>query len=52
MYSWTTFRGSAVREGFSMDLADLFFKDLLAAVDNLNQEVGASVLSGPAGFRH
>ena len=40
------------RNGFSLDLADLFFKDLLAAVDNLKQEAGASVLSGPAGFRH
>ena len=40
------------RNGFSLDLADLFFKDLLAAVDNLNQEAGASMLSGPAGFRH
>ena len=40
------------RNGFSLDLADLFFKDLLAAVDNLKQEAGASVLSRPAGFRH
>ena len=38
--------------GFSLDLADLFFMDLLAAVDNLNQVAGASVLGGPAGFRH
>jgi len=40
------------RNGFSLDLADLFFKDLLAAVDNLNSEAGASKLSGPSGFRH
>ena len=40
------------RNGFSLDLADLFFNDLLAAVDNLKQEAGDSTLSGPAGFRH
>ena len=40
------------RNGFSLDLADLFFKDLLAAVDNLNEEAGAAKLSGPSGFRH
>ena len=40
------------RNGFSMDLADLFFKDLLAAVDDLNAEAGATTMSGPAGFRH
>ena len=28
------------RNGFSLDLADLFFNDLLAAVDNLKQEAG------------
>ena len=40
------------RNGFSLDLADLFFNDLLAAVDNLKREAGDSTLSGPAGFRH
>jgi hypothetical protein len=40
------------RNGFSLDLADLFFKDLLAAVDDLNTEAGATKMSGPAGFRH
>ena len=40
------------RNGFSLDLADLFFKDLLAAVDDLNEDAGTSVMSGPAGFRH
>src|SRR6476660_3740725 len=40
------------RNGFSLDLADLFFKDLLAAVDDLNSEAGATKMSGPAGFRH
>jgi glutamate decarboxylase len=40
------------RNGFSLDLADLFFKDLLAAVDDLNSEAGATTMSGPAGFRH
>jgi glutamate decarboxylase len=40
------------RNGFSLDLADLFFKDLLSAVDTLNEEAGATKLSGPSGFRH
>jgi len=40
------------RNGFSLDLADLFFKDLLNAVDDLNKDAGATVLSGPSGFRH
>jgi hypothetical protein len=40
------------RNGFSLDLADWFFKDLLAGVNDLNQEAGAPMLSGPAGFRH
>ncbi len=40
------------RNGFSLDLADLFFKDLLAAVDDLNTEAGATSMSGPAGFSH
>ena len=40
------------RNGFSLDLADLFFKDLLAAVDDLNTEAGATTMSGPSGFRH
>ncbi len=40
------------RNGFSLDLADLFFKDLLTAVDDLNSEAGATTMSGPAGFRH
>ena len=40
------------RNGFSLDLAYLFFKDLLSAVDTLNEEAGATKLSGPSGFRH
>ena len=40
------------RNGFSLDLADLFFKDLLAAVDDLNSEAGAKVRAAPSGFRH
>ena len=40
------------RNGFSLDLADLFFKDLLSAVDDLNEEATTTKLSGPAGFRH
>ena len=42
-----------VRNGFSMDLAELFFGELVAAVDSLNEEAGSDkVLSGPSGFRH
>jgi len=42
-----------VRNGFSMDLAELFFGELVAAVDSLNEEAGSDkVLSGPTGFRH
>ena len=40
------------RNGFSLDLADLFFKDLLAAVESLNSIEAGSKVSGPAGFRH
>jgi glutamate decarboxylase len=40
------------RNGFSLDLADLFFKDLLSAVDSLNSIESASKVSGPSGFRH
>ena len=42
-----------VRNGFSMDLAELFFGELAAAVDSLNEEASSDkVLSGPTGFRH
>jgi len=41
-----------VRNGFSLDLADLFFKDLLAAVKDLDADSGTTVISGPSGFRH
>jgi glutamate decarboxylase len=40
------------RNGFSLDLADLFFKDLTSAVEDLKSEAGQSMISGPAGFRH
>jgi len=41
-----------VRNGFSLDLADLFFKDLLAAVKDLNTDSAATKITGPSGFRH
>jgi len=41
-----------VRNGFSLDLADLFFKDLLSAVKDLNADSSTSKISGPSGFRH
>jgi glutamate decarboxylase len=41
-----------VRNGFSLDLADLFFKDLLSAVKDLNADSSATKISGPSGFRH
>ena len=40
------------RNGFSLDLADLFFKDLLAAVESLKSIEAGSKVSGPSGFRH
>ena len=40
------------RNGFSLDLADLFFKDLLSAVESLNSIEAGDRVSGPAGFRH
>ena len=41
-----------VRNGFSLDLADLFFKDLLSAVKDLNADSSTAKISGPSGFRH
>jgi glutamate decarboxylase len=42
-----------VRNGFSMDLAELFFGELAVAVDSLNEDANSDkVLSGPTGFRH
>ena len=40
------------RNGFSLDLADLFFKDLLSAVNDLNADTSATKITGPSGFRH
>jgi len=40
------------RNGFSLDLADLFFKDLLSAVEDLNADSATTKISGPSGFRH
>jgi glutamate decarboxylase len=40
------------RNGFSLDLADLFLADLSTAVDALNAQESSRVLSGPSGFRH
>jgi hypothetical protein len=41
-----------VRNGFSLDLADLFFKDLMSAVKDLNADSATTKISGPSGFRH
>ena len=41
------------RNGFTLDLADLFFADLHHAVDDLEADARAGGrLSGPSGFRH
>ncbi len=40
------------RIGFSLDLADLFFNELKAAVASLDEDAEHGVLSGPSGFRH
>ena len=40
------------RNGFSLDLADLFFNDLVSAVGALNTLETGSKISGPSGFRH
>jgi glutamate decarboxylase len=40
------------RNGFSMDLADLFLDDLRAAVDDLQQTSAAAPVTGPSGFHH
>ncbi len=41
------------RNGFSLNLADLFFEDLQAAVADLTTEsTTAGKMSGPSGFRH
>jgi glutamate decarboxylase len=40
------------RNGFSMDLANLFLKDLKTAVDELQNESVSTPSSGPAGFHH
>jgi glutamate decarboxylase len=40
------------RNGFSHDLAEALVRDIHAAVAELDAEVRADVVSGPAGFRH
>jgi glutamate decarboxylase len=40
------------RNGFSHDLAEMLMRDVHSAVAQLEAEVRADVLSGPAGFRH
>jgi glutamate decarboxylase len=37
------------RNGFSLDLADLLFENLLSAVKDLDADSGATVISGPSG---
>jgi glutamate decarboxylase len=40
------------RNGFSHDLAEALVRDLRAAIAQLDAELHAEVVSGPAGFRH
>jgi glutamate decarboxylase len=40
------------RNGFSMDLALLFFADLVRAVEDLESRETSTPASGPSGFRH
>jgi glutamate decarboxylase len=40
------------RNGFSLDLAELFLADLKASVDDLQQTSPDHPVSGPSGFRH
>jgi glutamate decarboxylase len=40
------------RNGFSHDLAELLMRDVEAAIEQLEAEARADVLSGPSGFRH
>jgi glutamate decarboxylase len=40
------------RNGFSMDLADLFLRDITAAVEDLNQRNPGEPATGPSGFHH
>ena len=41
-----------VRNGFSQDMAHLFFQELKGAVQSLNEESTSAAMSGPSGFRH
>ena len=38
-----------VHNGFSLDLADLFFKDLLSSLNDLDADSGNAKISGPSG---
>jgi glutamate decarboxylase len=40
------------RNGFSMDLAGLFLRDLTVAVEELQSSQSPTPVSGPSGFRH
>jgi glutamate decarboxylase len=40
------------RNGFSHDLAELLMRDVKAAIEQLEAEAHADVITGPSGFRH
>ena len=40
------------RNGFSLDLAELFVRDLGSAVEQLAGQAGTATVSGPSAFHH